>query len=342
MSEIDSLSDSDWLDISSGRDSDDNDSLSSQDSDHEEISSLPLSRRSSISNGSSMNGEVEAWEGFVSDNGDEVAPDPHTEAVLGMYHVPLHSALEAEPITVGFIPDINDHSTIAPEVDEEDRKVRDALDQSFVGTLSASRSSTSGGHTSSTHTSIHDLRLSFPDPLTSSHDELNTSYHAVSSTERSTTPSTENDDTQEPITVSMASSSLSEDPGIITTTPEVRYPEGQQQHLIESEEKSELEIVLYGASSEFKLQFIQELVRKAAENSGRVLVNSLQSGVESERIQTIRLHKDSEALGIPFFNVVTVRDRTGDTLPTKFELVCIKHDPLFFFSLSLFPSFRTL
>jgi hypothetical protein len=320
MSEVDSLSDSDWLDISSGRDSDDNDSLSSQDSDHEEISSLPLSRRSSISNGSSMNSEVEAWEGFVSDNGDEVAPDPHAEAVLG------------------FIPDINDHSTVAPEeVDEEDRKVRDALDQSFVGTLSASRSSTTGGHTSSTHTSLHDLRLSFPDPLTSSHDELNTSYHAISSTETSAGTSTDNDDAQEPTTVSMASSCLSEDPGIITTTSEVRCPEGQQQHLIESEEKSELEIVLYGASSEIKLQFIQELVQKAAENSGRVLVNPLQSGVESEQIQTMRLHKDSEALEIPFFNVVTVRDRTGDRLPPKLELVRIKHDPFF---VSLYPFFR--
>ena len=74
MSEFDSLSDSDWLDISSGH-SDDNVSISSQDSNHGEISSIPHSRRSSISVASSMNSEVEASEGFVSDNSDEAAPD---------------------------------------------------------------------------------------------------------------------------------------------------------------------------------------------------------------------------------------------------------------------------
>lgn len=327
MSELDSLSDSDWLDISSGRDSDDNDSLCSQDSDHEEISSMPQSRRSSISNGSSMSSEVEAWEGFVSDSGDEVAADTHAQ--VGMYHAPLHSALVAEPIAVGFIPDINEHSAAAPEVDEEDRRVRDALDQSFVSTLSASRSSTTGGHFSSTHTSIHDLRLSFPDPLTSSHDELNKSYEAVSPTGTTASAGTDNHDTHELTTASIVSSSLPEDPGMTVTTPEVRCPEGQQ-HLIESEEKSELEIVLYGASPEIKWQFIQDLVQKAAANSGRVLVNPSQSGVESEQVQTMRLLKDSEAFEAPFFNVVTVHDRTGDRLPPKFDVVRIKHDfPLF-------------
>jgi hypothetical protein len=321
MSELDSLSDSDWLDISSSRDSDDNVSLSSQDSDHEEINSMPHSRRSSISIASSMNSEVEAWEGFVSENGDQV-PDAHPEAVIGMYHAPLHFALEAEPIAVGFIPDVNQHSAAAPEVDEEDRRVKDALDQSFIGTLSASRSSTTSSHFSSTHTSIHDLRLSFPDPLTSSHDELNASYQAVSPTETSA-PSTDNDDAHELATASMISSSLSEDPGMTTTTPEVRHHGDQQ--LLDSAEKSQLEIVLYGASSDIKWHFIQELVQKAAANSGHILGNPLQSGVESEQVQTIRLYKDSDAFQTPFFTTVTVHDRTGDRLPPKFELVRIKH-----------------
>ena len=289
-----------------------------------------------------MNGEVEAWEGFVSDNGDEAAPDPHAEAVIGMYHAPLHSVLEAEPTTLGFIPDANQLSAVTPEVDEEDRKVKDALDQSFVGTLSASRSITSVGHLSSTHTSIHDLRLSFPDPLTSSHDELNASYQAVSSTETSTSPSTDNDDAEEP-TAPTVSSSVHEDPGMTDPTLEVPCHEDQQQHSIMSEEKSELEIVLYGASSEIKWQFIQDLIQKAAANSGRVLLNHLQSGVESEQVQTMRLYKDSETLEVPFFNVITVHDRTGDKLPPKFELVCTKRDFTFisFLHPLFFLSFRT-
>jgi hypothetical protein len=325
MSEFDSLSDSDWLDISSGRDSDDNVSLSSQDSNHEEISSMPHSRRSSISAASSMNSDVEAWEGFVSDNGDEVALDAHPEAAIGMYHVPLPSVLEPEPITTGFIPDVDQLSAAPPEVvDEEDRRVKDALDQSFVGTLNASRSSTTGGHLSSTHTSINDLRLSFPDPLTSSHNELNASYQAVSSAESSDSPRSDNDDARELTNASLISSSLTEDPGMTATTPEVRC-HGDQQRFIESDEKSQLEIVLYGASSEIKWHFIQELVQKAAANAGRVLVNPLHSGAESEQVQTIRLYKDSDAFQAPFFNAVTVHDRTGDNLAPKFELVRIKH-----------------
>lgn len=322
MSEFDSLSDSDWLDISSGRDSDDNDSLSSQDSNHDEISSMPHSRRSSISVAS----DVEAWEGFVSDNVVQVAPDLHPEAAIGMYHVPLPSALEPEPITTGLIPDEDDqHSAAPPEVvDEEDRRVKDALDQSFVGTLSASRSSTTGGHLSS-HTSINDLRLSFPDPLTSSHNELNASYQAVSSAETPDSPRSDSEDAHELTNAStISSSSLTEDPGLTATTPEVRC-HGDRQRFIESDEKSQLEIVLYGASSEIKWHFIQELVQKAAANAGHVLVNPLHSGAESEQVQTIRLYKDSDAFQAPFFNAVTIHDRTGDKLPPKFELVRIKH-----------------
>ena len=327
MSEFDSLSDSEWLDISSGRDSeDDNVSISSQGSNHEEISSIPHSRRSSISVASSMNSEVEAWEGFVSENGDEVAPEAHLEAVIGMYPVPLPSALEPEPITAGFIPDIDQFSAATPEVaDEEDRRVKDALDQSFIGTLSASRSSNTGGHFASTHTSINDLRLSFPDPLTSSHNnELSASYQAVSSEESSDSQRSDNDDTHELTIASTISLSPSEDPGLTASTPEVRC-HGDQQRFIESDEKSQLEIVLYGASSEIKWHFIQELVQKAAGNAGRVLVNPLHSGAESDQVQTIRLYKDTNAFQAPFFSSVTVHDRTGDALPPKFELVRIKH-----------------
>ena len=67
LSEADSLSDSDWLDISSSKESDDNDSVSSKASDHDEVDYGPRSRRSSTSLGSSRDGDVEAWEGFAED-----------------------------------------------------------------------------------------------------------------------------------------------------------------------------------------------------------------------------------------------------------------------------------
>ena len=64
-SEVDSLSDSDWLDISSSRESDDLDSDCSRES--YAGGDGPRSRRSSSSNGSIRDAEVDAWEGLVED-----------------------------------------------------------------------------------------------------------------------------------------------------------------------------------------------------------------------------------------------------------------------------------
>ncbi|KAG8213017.1 hypothetical protein J3R82DRAFT_11408 [Butyriboletus roseoflavus] len=69
LSELDSHSDSDWLDIAStDRDSDDNDSIySSRETDHEDRF-RSRSRRSSLSYGSSRDGDVDAWEGLIDDS----------------------------------------------------------------------------------------------------------------------------------------------------------------------------------------------------------------------------------------------------------------------------------
>ncbi|KAH9481723.1 hypothetical protein JR316_0006250 [Psilocybe cubensis] len=304
MSELDSLSDSDWLDIASGRDSDDNDSLSDQDSDRDEISSMPRSRRSSISNGDSVSSDVEAWEGFVSDGGDEA------EAITGMYTVPLPSALGAQPLVLGFDP-------IVPIVDEaiaaEDRRVREALDQSFVGTLSASARAATG----SAHTSIRDLRLSFPDPITSSRDELHRSYETVSSpTETTLTSTTDNDDIvpgTEPESSHMPSELPApppiEDPGLPSTTPAVQHHEVQPLETAEeTKAQAELEIVLYGASSEVKCKFVQELIHSATTASGYTPVDKLREG---EHIQTLRFTKSSDNIS-KFFNAIDISDRTNN------------------------------
>ncbi|KAF7327746.1 hypothetical protein MKEN_00354200 [Mycena kentingensis (nom. inval.)] len=132
-------SDSEWLDLAvPDSDSDTSSSLSDSDNEHNSDSiSLPPSRRSSISIPSDADGEIEAWEGFAD---DEDAPSEH----------------------------------VPPE---EDVVVKAGLEQSLVGTLSASRSSSAG--ISTVHNSLRDLRLSFPDPISSSRDELNRSYEAV-------------------------------------------------------------------------------------------------------------------------------------------------------------------
>ncbi|KAF8910652.1 hypothetical protein CPB84DRAFT_1764270 [Gymnopilus junonius] len=251
-----------------------------------------------------MSSDVEAWEGFVSDVGDEAQ-----EAVTGMYPVPLPSALGAEPIAIGLDPSAE--QSIDPAVAEEDQRVREALDQSFVGTLSASRSSPTGsGHLPSNHTSIRDLRLSFPDPLSSSRDELNRSYEAVSSptvsssTENSVNASTDDDVNIAERTEPAALSPLVEDPGLPFITPEVLHHEVDR---VEADEKrAELEIVLYGSSSEIKWKFVQGLIQKAALTSGYLLDANFR---ENEPLESLRLIKKADSVA-SFFNVVKVHDRT--------------------------------
>jgi hypothetical protein len=162
MSELDSLSDNEWLEISSNQS--DNDSLSDS-SRSSGLPSEPPSRRSSISIGSSVDGQIDAWEGFADDNfsgPEELVPHADPEAA----NVP--AAEQAGPPM--------------PDSVAEEQFVNAALEQSLVGTLSASRSS-SLGVSGTVHNSLRDLRLSFPDPITSSRDELNRSYEAVSSSE---------------------------------------------------------------------------------------------------------------------------------------------------------------
>jgi hypothetical protein len=291
MSEFDSLSDSEWLDISSSRDSDE-ESLSDHDSDRDEISSVLRSRRSSISNDDSVTSDVEAWEGFVSDGGEE----PET----GMYPVAFPSPLGAEPITVGFVSGITKgegHAT----AEEEEQRVKQALDQSLIGTLNNSRSSNSGPSS----TSVRDLRLSFPDPLNSSKGELNRSYEDVPSpTDTAISASTDLDaHAHAPL---VAESPLLEDPDLskITSVIQNQHHEAQQTEL---EQKDALTIVLYGSSSEVKWRFLQELIQKAMITSGYVFVSKLR---ENEQTQSVQLVRSSEK-SLPFFSVIHIHDRTA-------------------------------
>lgn len=250
-SELDSQSDSDWLDVASSRESDDNDSVQS---DRDEVHSVPLSRRSSVSFGSSGEGDVEAWEGFVEDSADERPP----LVQLGMYPDP--------PVEAGAQPD-NLDAADAQDADEDER-IKEGLEQSLISTLSASRSS-SGAHNSSTHASLRDLRLSFPDPLTSSKDNLPLSRPA-------TPPSDEFVDelTSVPTTVELSDTATvatckpESEPGKAITTPEI--PQFRKRDI-------DIDIVLYGFSPVSKWTLIEELLRKAASFTHRNLSSALPS-----------------------------------------------------------------
>ena len=294
MSELSLSSDSDWLDISSGRESDDNVSLSDQDSDRDEISSVPHSRRSSFSTESSIGGDVEAWEGFVSDSGEEPI-----DSLTGMYPVPLSPPSGTGPTALGFIP--NATEVIDPFVAEEEKRVKEALDQSFVGTLIASRSSVPGQPNSSAHTSIRDLRLSFPDPL-NSRDDLNGSYQDVPSPVLGNVVPYAIDVVESP--ASESSSLPLSDQGSFPT-PEVQRNENTT---IGPDAPIELDIILYGTSSSIKWQFVQNLIQKAISASGHEFVNSLEDGRTVQSLQFVKRSNDD----LSFYESINILDRTSE------------------------------
>ncbi|KAF8825147.1 hypothetical protein HHX47_DHR7000093 [Lentinula edodes] len=238
LSENDNFSDSDWLEIASNRESD-TESVSSNNG----AASSSHSRRSSISTGSSRSGDVEAWEGFLEEITDEV------EAKINEFN-PTNP--DNEQSTSPFIDLDEDHL--------EERRVRDGLNQSLTSTLGTSRISS---HPSTVHNSLRDLRLSFPDPLSSSHDEMNRSYDRVSSSEAASATLTEGGENDElgSSQVDMPEITLIRDPGL-PPTPEAPGQNALQSIQIHSTVRSSnLQVVLYGTS--FKWSFVDELLRKA-------------------------------------------------------------------------------
>ncbi|KAF8071974.1 hypothetical protein FPV67DRAFT_1747884 [Lyophyllum atratum] len=292
MSESDSLSDSDWLDISSNRESDDNDSVISGDSDREDVGLMPLSRRSSMSVGSSRDGDVEAWEGFVDDSGDEEVRN-NEPSISEPTAVAIESAMGASELVASVGHDL-----------VEEQRMKEALDQSLTSTLSASRSSTG-----STHTSLRDLRLSFPDPLTSSRDELNRSYEDVSPSETTfTTTDVPTDDATDTdnVTTEFPDMPLCKEvvPGLVSTTPEVNehavpvYPE---------DDRFAFDVVLYGSQSAIKWSFVRDLVQKAVHASGLTLTDATPCAGDSIRY----IHLQDKVDGSPSIaHFLPVHDRT--------------------------------
>ncbi|KZT72987.1 hypothetical protein DAEQUDRAFT_722081 [Daedalea quercina L-15889] len=265
LSELENLSDSDWLDVASSRASEDTDSVVGFDSDRElDQDDRPASRHSFCSTSSSHNSEVQAWEGLIEDIPDEC----HTVAL------PLTrpAALSRDGTAAGSA------ALAAPDEDpEEEQRVKDALDQSMMSTLSSSRSNTlSGSHSSLVRS--RDLRLSFPDPLSSSRDDsLNASYEAVA-------PPPDDDADASPAVASGADSSpdhtvdidanlapTAADPGSLAT-PVV--PDAEESGY-EDECKPDFHVVLYGASSAVKWSLIDKLLEKVADGSGLVLTSRI-------------------------------------------------------------------
>lgn len=262
LSELENLSDSDWLDIASSRASEDTDSVVGFDSDRElDHDDRPTSSHSYCSTSSSHHSEIRAWEGLLEDTSDECHPAtrPLTRPAalsVGGSHADVAAAPAAQE-----------------EDPEEEQRVKDALDQSMMSTLSSSRSNTlSGSHSSLVRS--RDLRLSFPDPLTSSReDSLNASFEAVAP-EDDAAPAVDSGADSSPhgtddIDVKIAPTAA--DPGMLLT-PAVPDMEDSGE---DAPIKPDFYVVLYGASSAVKWSLIDKLLEKVAVGVGLTLTSRI-------------------------------------------------------------------
>lgn len=283
LSELDSPSDSDWLDIAStDRESDDNDSIySTRETDHEDRP-RSRSRRSSLSCGSSRDGDVDAWEGLIDDSPDEgmpndvLAPNPH---VLSLSHHPV--AFDSDP---------------TQETSPEELRVKEGLDQSMISTLSSSRSSSL--HASTVHNSSRDLRLSFPDPITSSFRELlSTSYEEIQHNSDFSSSPTDPDGPSNARQV--------EDEEMLSAS-QIASP---QPHAtaVSSPSGPELKVFLYGFSTISKWSTVNRLLQKVAHGAGLTItpdLNNLQGYIRQLTVSG-SFERDHT-----FPRVITVLDRT--------------------------------
>ena len=290
LSEHDSHSDSDWLDIAStDRDSDDNDSIySSRETDHEDLS-RPRSRRSSVSYGSSRDGDVDAWEGLIDDSADEGVPN---DVPAPTPHVPSPSQ---HPAPVDSIPD--------QETSPEELRVNEGLDQSMVSTLSSSRSSSL--HASTVHNSSRDLRLSFPDPITSScREPLSTSYEEIQRNSNVVSSPTDSD---------VPSEARQADDEEMLSASQVLPTQPQASSAL-APSGPELKVFLYGYPAMSKWSIANRLLRKVAHGAGLTIspdLDNLQGSIRQLTVSGSFEHNRT------FPRIITVLDKTlylGDTV----------------------------
>jgi hypothetical protein len=231
LSEIDSISDSDWLDISASEDAG---STGIPESDRDEAEGRPLSRRSFSSRSSSRDGDLDIWEGLVESTDDEALEEPTTEFSLG-----------PSPLSRSSFTNADGNSA-------EERRVEDALNQSMVSTLSTSRASSmsASGTANQPPGRARDLRLSFPDPLSGSKDEL-------------IRPPEDFCLLPTPLDVPQLSElSDDEEPSEISPSPPSTLPN------LPGFPSVEFEIFLYGTPPEYKWSVIESLLNKWGASSG--------------------------------------------------------------------------
>ena len=223
-----------------------------------------------------------------------------------------HPTDDEEPLDHPFVLPYDSGSGLAQEVapveedNLEDRKVKEALDQSMVSTLSTSRSGSFGRSSMTSPRPRKDIRLSFPDPITSTTDDIRRSYEELdaSATRRSCSRRNSNDD-QGAAEAAPESESIT-DSGV-SSTQELSPRDSIPSEIVNA---ADLFIVLYGFSIGDKLNLVDRLLRSHSAGSGLELVDNIQVQPPCSQVLAIReLRSPAKSSGIPP-RVITIIDKT--------------------------------
>ena len=187
----------------------------------------------------------------------------------------------------------------------EDQKVKEALDQSMVSTLSTSRSGSFGRSSMTSPRPRKDIRLSFPDPIASTTDDIRRSYEELnaSATRRSCSRRNSHDD--QAVEATPESESIT-DLGV-SSTQELPPRDSIPSEIVNA---ADLFIVLYGFSVSDKLNLVDRLLRSHSISSGLELVDNIQVQPPCSQVLAIReLRPPAKFSRIPP-RVITIIDKT--------------------------------
>ena len=222
-----------------------------------------------------------------------------------------HPTDDDEPVDPFVLPsdsenDLPQEVAPAEEDNPEEQKVKEALDQSMVSTLSTSRSGSFGRSSMTSPRPRKDIRLSFPDPIASTTDDIRRSYEELDAAATRRTRSRRNShDDQGAVEAAPESESIT-DLGV-SSTQELPPRDAIPSEIVNA---ADLFIVLYGFAISDKLNFVDKLLRGHSQGTGLELAEDTQVQPPCTQVLAVReLRPPNGSSGIPP-RVITIIDKT--------------------------------
>lgn len=220
-----------------------------------------------------------------------------------------HPTDDDEPLDPFVVPSDSDNDLVrevapAEEDNPEEQKVKEALDQSMVSTLSTSRSGSFGRSSMTSPRPCKDIRLSFPDPIASTTDDIRRSYEELDATATRRSRSRRNSHQDQGAAEAVPESESITDLGV-SSTQELSPRDTIPSEIVNA---ADLFIVLYGFSISDKLNFVDKLLRGHSQGSGLELAEDTQVKPSCAQVLAIRELR-SPASGIPS-RIITIIDKT--------------------------------